>query len=137
MSRTAVFGTFDIFHPGHISFLNQSKKDADFFLVVIARDIHVEKLKGSLPRNKEAIRAKVVRHSGIAHRVVLGSKTHNFFRTLRTYKIDKIVLGYDQKPTMKELKKQLKRHRLSSVTINRAKAYNPAKFKSSKLLKNV
>ncbi|HSX58541.1 MAG TPA: adenylyltransferase/cytidyltransferase family protein [Candidatus Saccharimonadales bacterium] len=137
MNRVAVFGTFDIFHPGHTSFLKQAKKQSDYLLAIVARDINVEKVKGTLPTNFETKRGEVVRQQKIADKVVLGSKTHNYFRTLRTYKIDKIVLGYDQKPTIFELRKQLKRHRLPHVTVTRVRAYNPSKFKSSKLLNNV
>lgn len=133
MSRVAVFGTFDIFHLGHISFLGQAKKHGDFLLIIVARDKNVEKVKGKIPMNNEVSRAKVIRTEKIADKVILASKTHNYFRTLRTNRIDKIVLGYDQKPSINELKKQLKRHRLSQIEIVRVKPYNPSKYKSSKL----
>ena len=133
MKRVVAFGTFDIFHPGHVSFLNQAKKIGAYLLVVVARDSHVKAAKAQLPRNNELKRTKKIRLSKIADKVVLGSKTHNYFRTLRTYKIDKIILGYDQKPTIRELKRLLKRHRLSKVEVVRVKAYNPNKYKSSKL----
>lgn len=133
MNRIAIFGTFDIFHPGHISFLKQAKKHGDYLLVVVARDLNSQKIKGKLPRNSELVRAKKVREAKIADKVVLGSKTNNYFQTLRTHKIDKIVLGYDQKPTLGQLRKDLKRHRLSLIAISRALPYNPNKYKSSKL----
>ena len=133
MTRIAVFGTFDIFHPGHISFLQQAKRQGDYLLVIVARDHHVQLAKGNNPRNTAAKRAQAVRRAEIADKVVLGSRTHNYFQTLRTYKINKIVLGYDQKPSQVELKKALKGHRLGGIEISRARAYNPGKFKSSKL----
>lgn len=133
MTRVAVFGTFDIFHPGHISYLKQAKSQGDFLLVIVARDIFVEKAKGNKPKNNEIKRSKTVRKSSLADKVILGSKKHNYFQTLRTYKIDKIVLGYDQKPTIHNLKKELKRHRLSKIEITRARPYNQHKYKSSKL----
>lgn len=133
MARVAVFGTFDIFHPGHVSFLKQAKKLGDYLLVIVARDSSVKVAKGKLPRNYQNKRANVIRKSKIANKVILGSKKHNYFRTIRTYKIDTIILGYDQKPSILALKKALRRHRLSQVTITRAKAYNPNKYKSSKL----
>ena len=69
--------------------------------------------------------------------IILGSKTNNYFRTLRTNKIDTIALGYDQKPTIYQLKKQLRRHRFRNLKIVRLKAYNPRKYKSSKLAAHV
>jgi len=137
MNRVIAFGTFDIFHPGHFSFLRQAKKLGKFLLVVIARDQFVKKQKGRFPKNSDKARAEIVRKSKIADKVVLGSKTHNFFRTLRTYRINTIALGYDQKPKIPELKKQLKKHRLANLKIIRLKPYNPSKYKSSKLSANV
>jgi FAD synthetase len=133
MSRVAVFGTFDIFHPGHRSFFSQAKKQGDYLLIVVARDEHVKNAKGNHPKNSEIKRVKTLKKSYPADKVILGSKTHNYFRTLRTYGINKIVLGYDQKPTLAELRKSLKRHRLSHIEISRARAYNPSRYKSSKL----
>lgn len=133
MTRVVTFGTFDIFHPGHISYLKQAKKLGDFLLVVVARDANTHKAKGRLPENSEKNRLKEIRKAKIADKVILGSKTRNFYRTLRTNKINLIALGYDQKPTISQLKKTLRRHRLSQVEIKRLKPYNPDKYKSSKL----
>lgn len=133
MKRIIAFGTFDIFHPGHISFLKQAKKIGNYLLIVVARDQNTLKVKGKLPRNDEKIRLRVVRRAKIANKVILGSVTGNYFRTLRTNKIDLIALGYDQKPTIFLLKKTLRKHRLARVEIKRLRAYNPNKFKSSKL----
>ncbi len=133
MNRVVAFGTFDIFHPGHISFLKQAKKLGDYLLIVVARDQNTLKVKGKLPRNNEKARLRAVRKAKIADKVILGSKTNNYFRTLRTNKIDLIALGYDQKPTIFELRKALRSHRLTQVALRRLKPYNPAKYKSSKL----
>ncbi len=133
--RIIAFGTFDYFHPGHTSFLKQAKKLGDYLLVVVARDDNVSKIKGQNPHNNETKRAAEVRKVKIADKVILGSKTNNYFQTLRTYKIDTIALGYDQKPTINSLKKALKRHALSKLAIVRMRPYNPGKYKSS-LIKN-
>jgi len=133
MVRVAAFGTFDIFHKGHISFLNQAKRLGDFLLVIVARDINTTKMKGDKPRNVENSRAQTVRKSNIANKVILGSITNNYFRTLRSHKIGLIALGYDQKPSINQLKKELIKHRLGNIAIKRLKSYNPDKYKSSKL----
>ncbi|HEY4694394.1 MAG TPA: adenylyltransferase/cytidyltransferase family protein [Candidatus Nanoarchaeia archaeon] len=137
MKRVVIFGTFDIFHPGHESFLKQAKKLGEYLLVVVARNRSVQKVKGQTPKNDEKVRARNVSRENLANKVILGSKTHNYFQTLRTYQIDTIALGYDQKPKIVDLKKALKRHQLSQVTVVRLKPYNPGKFKSSLLKENV
>ena len=135
MENVLVFGTFDIFHPGHKSFLNQAKKLGNL-TVVVARDQNVKRAKGSFPRTTEKDRARTIRKTRIADKVVLGSKSHNFYRTIRSNKINIVALGYDQKPSIRELKKDLRQHRLSQVKIVRLRALRPDKYKSSKLLKD-
>jgi cytidyltransferase-like protein len=39
------FGTFDIFHPGHIYYISEAEKLAGSLTIVIARDARVERLK--------------------------------------------------------------------------------------------
>lgn len=136
MSRVVVFGTFDGFHLGHRSFLTQAKKLGDWLLVVIARDKAVERIKGKLPTKTERQRKYQVQQSQIADRVVLGSKTYNYFRTLRTHKIEQIGLGYDQKPGISQLKKQLRHHRLGHISIVRLKPFRSKTYKSSLLSAN-
>ena len=131
--RTIVFGTFDILHPGHKSFLRAAKKLGNHLIVVVARDKFVQKAKGKPPINKERSRAVYLRKLAIADKVVLGSITHDWFRTLRTNKIDLIALGYDQKPSMNQLKKQLRRHRLGKIKVVRLKSLRPEVYKSSKM----
>jgi FAD synthetase len=132
--RVIAFGTFDIFHPGHESFLKQAKSLGDYLLVVVARDKNVEKAKGRLPLQNERQRSRAIRKTKLANKVVLGSKTNNYFQTLRTHKINVIALGYDQKPSVLQLKKALKRHRLQIAEITRLGAFKPNFFKSSKLI---
>lgn len=129
-----VFGTFDLLHPGHESFFQQARKLGDYLIVVVARDMFVKKAKGVVPINNEQLRIKNVRGSVIPDKVILGSKTHNFYRTVRTHKPEIIALGYDQKPTVYELKKDLKKHRLSHIKIVRLKGYKPKIFKSRLLM---
>lgn len=134
MKKVIVFGTFDILHPGHLSFFRQAKKLADYLIVVVARDRNSQKAKGRWPTNNEKIRAANVRKIDLVDKAILGSRTYNFYRTIRTYRPDVIALGYDQKPTIRELKEDLKRHRLKNIKIVRLRPYKPNVFKSSKLL---
>lgn len=54
-------GVFDIFHIGHIKFLEKAKKEGDFLFVLLESDKSVRKLKGQKrPINKQRDRAKVL-----------------------------------------------------------------------------
>lgn len=134
MKKVMVFGTFDLLHPGHLDFFRQAKRNYNYLIVVVARDYYVQKAKGVKPKNDEKKRVSTVRKSSVVNKAILGSKTHNFYRTVRTYKPQKIALGYDQKPTIPKLKKDLRKHRLSNIEIIRLKPHNPKRYKSSKLL---
>ncbi len=134
MKKVMVFGTFDILHPGHLDFFRQAKRNSDYLIVVVARDIFVQEAKKTRPRNIEKKRVATIRKSDMVNKAVLGSRTHNFYQTIRTNQPQLIALGYDQKPTLNELKKNLKRHRLSDIKIIRLKSYKSHKYKSSKLI---
>jgi len=47
-----VFGTFDVFHKGHESFLRQAYCYGDFLVAVVARDKTVAKIKKHRTKNK-------------------------------------------------------------------------------------
>jgi FAD synthetase len=136
MKKVIVFGTFDHLHKGHISFLQQAKRLADQILVVVARDRHVFAAKKRNPSEKDRIRAKNLRKLEFVDRVILGSKTHNFYRTLRSHKPDIVALGYDQEPSLWKLRRDLKRHRIKGLVLKRLRSYNPNIYKSSKLKNN-
>ena len=129
-----VFGTFDLVHPGHLSFFRQAKKLGDYLIAVVARDKNSEGAKGRPPRNNEKMRLANVRKTKLVNKAIIGSRTYNFYRTIRTYKPEIICLGYDQKPTVRRLKSDLKRHRIKNLQVIRLKPHRPNIFKSSKIL---
>jgi FAD synthetase len=136
MKRVMVFGTFDVVHPGHLSFFHQAKKLGTYLIVVAARDKNSKQVKSRWPKNNEKSRTAALRKVKIVDKAILGSKTYNFYRTIRTYKPDIIALGYDQRPSTWQLKKDLKRHWISNIKIVRLRPYKPEIYKSSKLIKS-
>ena len=130
-----VFGTFDILHPGHLNFFKQAKKLGNFLLIVVARDRYVKKAKSKYPMNNEKLRIKNVRKIKKTDKVILGSSTHNFYQTIRTHNAKIIALGYDQKPRIFELKRNLRRHRLGYIKVVRLRAFKPNLYKTSLLVK--
>jgi len=133
-SRILAFGTFDIFHLGHESFLKQAREFGDYLIVVVARDKTVEKVKGELPQNSEIIRRQAVIKSNLADEVVLGN-LEDKYQVIKKYQPDVICLGYDQIAFIENLKGKLKEFNLPDTKIVRLKPYYPEKYKSSKLRK--
>ncbi|KKP68258.1 MAG: FAD synthase [Candidatus Moranbacteria bacterium GW2011_GWE1_35_17] len=127
-----VFGTFDIFHNGHIDFLKQAKKYGNYLIVIVARDKTVKKVKGEATCNKEKNRTKTIQKSGLADKIVLGG-LRDKYAVIKKYKPAIICLGYDQKFFIDNLKSELNKIGLEKTEIIRLKAYYPQIYKSSKL----
>lgn len=130
--RVLVFGTFDIFHKGHESFLRQARKHGEYLIVVVARDKTVWNVKGRLPRNKEEDRLKGIKKSELADRIILGN-LRDKYEVIKKVKPDAICLGYDQAAFVDKLEEKLLAFGMGDVKIKRLKAYRPEVFKSSKL----
>jgi len=139
MRKVLVFGTFDLLHPGHISFLKQAKKQGDFLIVIIACDHTVKKIKGFWPHQNEKERLSNVKKLEIADKVIFGK--HNLrkkYDIIEKIKPNIICLGYDQKFFINDLPKVLRKLNLKTKVI-RLKPFKPRQFKSSiikKLLPN-
>jgi FAD synthetase len=134
--KVLVFGTFDIFHKGHINFLKQAKKYGDFLAIVVARDKTVEKVKGNLPRNKEKVRLENIKKSGLADRVLLGGLGDKYV-IIKKIKPDVICIGYDQNAYVDNLKDKLIAFGLKNVKIKKLKPFKSDIYKSSKLKKSI
>lgn len=145
-----VFGTFDVFHPGHRFFIEEARekmklesriwnlekkgKDrassfqlpASKFIIVVARDSTVKQLKGVL-RNPEQIRKKVLEQAFPDALVVLGDE-NDPMKVVRKYRPSLVCLGYDQVGFSEQLQKKY-----PEIRIERISAYQPEKYKSSKM----
>ena len=130
--KVMVFGTFDIFHPGHFNFLEQAKSYGDYLIVVIARDVNVLKIKGSLPKFKESIRKKSVASFKIVDKTVFGDKIKSF-KVIERNNPDIVCLGYDQ-DLDGSLEQEIK-ERFTKIKVFTLKPYHPNKFKTSKIIK--
>ncbi len=71
MKRVVATGTFDILHPGHIYYLEQSRKLGDELTVIVARDANVR--HKPRPIISEDQRLRIMQSLGVAGPVVLGA----------------------------------------------------------------
>lgn len=133
--KIMTFGTFDIFHLGHKSFLKQAREFGNYLIVVIARDKTVKNIKDRLPQNNECDRSQVIVKSNLADKIILGSLT-NRYAVIKKCQPDIICLGYDQKADLKELKKKLNEFNLYKTKLVKLNPFHPEKYKSSKLRKD-
>jgi FAD synthetase len=93
MRRVMAQGTFDILHPGHVHYLEESAAMGDELVVVIARDSRVGTRK-DLFMDEES-RRRVVAALGCVDEAVLGSEG-DLFDSVERLRPDVVTLGYDQ-----------------------------------------
>ncbi|MEK7523809.1 MAG: adenylyltransferase/cytidyltransferase family protein [Patescibacteria group bacterium] len=131
MRKVIAFGTFDRFHAGHESYLQQAKSLGDSLVVIIARDETVQRIKGKMPDHSEKQRAQSVKKSGLADKVMLG-KLGDKYEVIRRLKPDVIALGYDQFTFTFRLEKFLIDQKMNARIV-RLRPYHPNVFKTSLL----
>ena len=133
--RVLTFGTFDFLHLGHESYLKQAKEYGDILVVVVARDSTAKYIKGRFPVNDEQRRLDAVRLLSYVDKAVLGKKGDKY-KIIEEIRPDVICLGYDQKPSIKELRSELNK-RSMRPEIARLKPYKRNVYKSSRIRKRI
>lgn len=70
-----VGGCFDVLHPGHIKFLNLSKKLGKNLVVLLESDINIRNLKGkNRPMNTQSVRAENLSNNSAVDYIILLKK---------------------------------------------------------------
>ncbi|HLC99202.1 MAG TPA: adenylyltransferase/cytidyltransferase family protein [Candidatus Nanoarchaeia archaeon] len=131
--KAVCFGTFDMIHDGHLNFFQQAKEKSgpgSRLVVVVARDINVEKAKGRKPAHNEEQRLKAVKSIAMVDEAVLGDYGDRL-KIIEKLKPGMICLGYDQEAPG-NLEESLNKRGIKAEIV-RLKPYMEDKFKSSKI----
>lgn len=126
MTKVLAFGTFDLLHPGHLSYLRQAKKFGNHLIVIIARDSTKLRQKKPLLFNEKE-RLQLIKSLKIVNQAFLGDKKDHF-KLIKRLKPQVLCLGYDHRIKEARLKKIFPR-----IKTVRMKPYHPQKHKSTKL----
>jgi FAD synthetase len=127
--KILTFGTFDVLHPGHVSYLTQAQNLGDELHVLVARDTTVENIKKRTPREPQSIRIKVIQEyfpDAIMH---TGDPIHHM-KILDIVQPDIIALGYDQNSFVEKLEEAITQKSLPTKII-RLKSFYPHMYKST------
>lgn len=131
-------GTFDIIHPGHGYYLEESKKlggESAKLIVVIARDATVRSKK-RCPVVNEKQRLEVVKMMKPVDEAYLGSTT-DMFKIVEKIKPDIISIGPDQSFDLDRLREELKKRNLNCEVI-KVEGYKKSDLDSScKIIKKI
>lgn len=134
MTRIMVFGTFDMIHAGHEDLFRQARALAPdpYLIVSVATDANVERIKGRRPRHVQAQRKTALEAHPLVDEAVIGDET-GYVAHILALRPDIIALGYDQAGEYVErLDRDLTNVGLS-VKVMRLQAFEPDRFKTSKL----
>jgi FAD synthetase len=117
-------GVFDILHPGHVRFLEESKKQGGpgaRLVVVVARDKTVLKRKGRRPVLPESDRRDIVASLKPVSRAILGHEEVDFLGVLEELKPDIVCVGYDQNDIKTRVRKVVTGQKLPIRVVQIAK----------------
>ncbi len=132
MRKVLVFGTFDVLHPGHVSFLKQALEYGDYLVVSLARDSFVRSRKSRNPVHSEPQRIDQLRRSGLVPEIHLADEKPGTYSIVELVRPTSICLGYDQHELAADLRRWMQDEGLS-ISIVTLKPYRPDRYKSSKL----
>ena len=132
MKSVAVFGVFDLLHPGHRAFLTQAKALGDELVVYLARDEIVQSLKGRKPQQAFEQRKSALEHLPEVDHVLKGDHTLGNYRGISISRPDIIAIGYDQKELERDLKGWMQQYDIHIPLVHMA-AFQPETYKTSML----
>ena len=101
-------GTFDLFHFGHIRYLEEAKKaggENTKLIVIVARDRTVADRKGKRPVMSEDQRRAVLEALEVVDDAVLGYDEFSIQKAIEKIKPDVIAVGHDQADIEKEVRR--------------------------------
>src|SRR5512135_1693343 len=102
--RVVATGTFDLLHPGHLYYLEESKKLGDELWVIVARDANVRhKPRPIIP---EEHRLRMVAALKPVTHAILGDRT-DMFRPIEDIRPAIITIGFNQHFDEIKLQQQL------------------------------
>ncbi len=132
-------GTFDILHPGHGVYLEESKKlggeDAELY-VVVARDATVERRK-RVPIVGEDQRLELIKMLKPVDYAYLGDANGDVFKIVREINPDIITIGADQSHDVGKLQEALDKRGLKAEAV-RIDKYRDCELDSScKIIKTI
>jgi FAD synthetase len=128
--RIVATGTFDILHPGHLYYLEESRKLGDELWVIVARDSNVKhKPRPVIPEEHRL--AMVAALKSVDH-AVLGDKT-DMFRPIEEIRPEIITIGFNQMFNETKLEEQLLARNLSPRIVRIGK-YADSDLCSSRLV---
>ncbi|MGC9514449.1 adenylyltransferase/cytidyltransferase family protein [Methanocrinis sp.] len=130
LTRVLATGTFDLLHPGHLMYLEQSRALGDELVVIVARDANVKhKPRPIIPQDQRLLMVSALE---MVDRAILGSES-DMFSPIEELKPEIITLGYDQHFDAILLKEELATRGIDAQVV-RLEGHDPCPLCSSRVI---
>lgn len=96
MKKVITYGTFDLFHIGHLNILKRAKELGDYLIVAVSSD-DFNLLKGKVCQIKDKDRMEIVEAIKYVDKVIPETKWEQKVEDIKKYKVDVFVMGDDWK----------------------------------------
>lgn len=133
--KVLIAGTFDLVHPGHIYLINEAAKLGDVY-VIVATDKNRELYSGEAPVVPEDQRLAVIKSIKNVKDAKLGRHDNDTLKTVEEIQPDIVLLGPNQRYSIKTLKNGLKEIGFNDIEVRRLETYyEKYELHSSSLIK--
>ena len=95
MKKVITFGTFDVFHVGHINILERASKLGDYLIVGVSSDKLNFSKKNRFPIYSEKDRVKINSSLRFVNEVFIEESLELKLEYIKKYNVDLLVMGDD------------------------------------------
>jgi len=104
MIKVITYGTFDLFHQGHINLLQRAKALGDYLIVGVTTE-HFDEARGKINVIDSCLeRVENVRKTGLADKIIIEDHIGQKMEDIQKYDIDIFTVGSDWEGTFDYLK---------------------------------
>ena len=95
MKKVITYGTFDLFHIGHLNLLKRAKALGDYLIVAVSSDDFNLREKGKVCQIKDVDRMEIVKAIRYVDEVILEENWEQKKLDVQKYDVDVFVMGDD------------------------------------------